>query len=95
MPKALGFIISIVVFETGILFRAVVPRELKQAFELIGFAVLWDSLLAGIAKEVKVKSSGLVFGSPYKRHSQNFLVKLERLLGVLDTYHGVVLHACQ
>lgn len=91
MAEALRFAVTVVVRESLVLFGAVVPGQFKETFTIAGLAFLGDTLGSGIAKEVEVESCvGRLVGSE-ERHAQDLLVKLEGLLRILDTDHGVVL----
>lgn len=91
VAEALRFAVAVVVRESLVLFSAIVPGQFKEAFTIAGLAFLGDALGSGIAKEVEVESCvGRLVGSE-EGHAQDLLVKLEGLLRILDTDHGVVL----
>lgn len=92
MSEALWLLVAIVVAKVFVLFGAVVPRQLQQALPVRRRLALGrDALLPRVAQEVQGKAAGLALVRPEQRHAQDLLVELERLLGVLDPEHGVVL----
>lgn len=91
MPKAPRVLVAIVVLELGVLLGAVVPRELQQALLARREPVRRHALGAGVAQEVQAEAGRRGLVGPEQRHAQHLLVELERLLGVLDADHRVVL----
>lgn len=91
MAEALRFAVAVVVRKGFVLFGAIVPGQFKETFTIAGLAFLGDALGSGIAKEVEVESCIWRLAGSEERHAQDILVKLEGLLGILDTDHGVVL----
>lgn len=91
MPKALRLLVAVMVPELGVLLGAVVPRELQQALLAPREPVRRHALGPGVAQEVQVEPGRLGLVGPEQRHAQHLLVELERLLGVLDADHRVVL----
>lgn len=91
MAEALGLAVAVVVRKGFVLFGAIVPGQFKETFTIAGLAFLRHTLGSRIAKEVEVESCvGSLAGSE-EGHAQDLLVKLEGLLRILDTDHGVVL----
>lgn len=91
VTKALGLVVAIVVGKALILLGTVIPSQLQQAFAVACSAVLRNTLSARVAEEVEVEARIGRFAGPEQRHAQNVLVEFERLLGILDTDHRVVL----
>lgn len=91
MTKALRLVVAIVVGKAFVLLGTVVPGQLQQAFTITCSTFLRNTLGTRVAEEVEVETRSSRFTGPEKRHAQDFLVEFERLLGILDTDHGVVL----
>ncbi len=81
MPKTLGFIIAIMILEVGLLFCTIIPCQLQKSFAICNGVdaircCLWNTLLAGVPKEIEVKLGVFVLTRSDERHSHNFLVEL-------------------
>ena len=100
MSKSLGLVIAIVILEIWVFLSAIVPCQLQQTFAISnGVDTIrrrsGNALAAWISEEIEVEVGTLVFAGAHQRHSENFLIELQRLFVVLDANHGVVLHGCQ
>lgn len=93
MPEALRLVVPVMILKRLVLLGAVVPRQLQQALLKRREAVLRHALGARVSEEVQIKGGSRGLVGAEQRHAQHLLVELERLLGVLDANHGVVLHA--
>jgi hypothetical protein len=92
MAKPLRLAVAVVILEVLVLLGSIIPRQLQQALAVSrARALSRNALLARIAQEVEVETSRLRFVLAEQRHAEHLLVELERLLGVLDPQHGVVL----
>lgn len=91
MAEALGLRVAVVILEVLVLLGTVVPREFEQALIVARELVLGEAPLARVAQEVQVELGGGLLDGAEQLHAEHLLVELERLLGVLDPDHRVVL----
>lgn len=91
MAEALRLVVATVVLEVLVLFGAIVPGQLQKSLAVARLAVLGQALRARVGEEVEVEAGRLRLVGPDEGHSHDVLVELERLFGVLDADHGMVL----
>lgn len=91
MAKTLWLVVAVVIGEVLILLRTVVPSEFEQAFTIGGGTISSNGLRIRVCEEVEVEFVVWILVLAHNAHAEHLLVKLERLLWILDSNHGVVL----
>lgn len=85
VAETLGFLVSIMVAEVGVVFGTVVVREFENGFALTSLS---DALLVLIREEVERKVATVVLVNQV--HAEYVFVKVERDFRVLDSKHDTV-----
>lgn len=96
MTETLRLLVAVMVAKVLVLFGSVVPGQFKKTLAisdiLVGqVASLLDRVLARVAEEVEVEACIGILDLLHQGHSEDFLVVFERLFGILDADHGVIL----
>ncbi len=91
MPEALRALVAVVVAEVLGPLRPVVPGQFKEALTVAGAFPSRYALPAWVAEEVERETSSRTSASSHESHAHDILIELERLLGILDSNHCMIL----